>query len=166
MRRVIALIIISIFLILPSVGGQTTTIQPMKVWTDKPTYTLGEDAAVFWDKNGPCINLSGASGIMNWSGGSGGINVSMPLTQSQLESGSLPSSGLLGGFHALQDIGNWTITLDVQAPNCHAQGTTTFSVAGGGILYELFSSSTIWVPAMIIVVLGLALILYRRHSRK
>jgi hypothetical protein len=154
----ISLIAISIFL-LPPLGGAQTAIQPIKVWTDKPAYSLGDSFTIFWDKNGPCISVPGASGTVDAYGG----NVpSEPttLTQSQLQAGSFYE----GSFDAGRDIGNWTVVLDIRAPNCRAQGTATFSVVGGLREYLLRYVVPLVAVVVLVAVLGGALLL--RHRRQ
>jgi hypothetical protein len=155
----ISLIAISIFLFPSLVGAQTAPIQPIKVWTDKSAYSLGDSVTIFWDKNGPCISVQGASGTVDAYGG----NIpSAPtaLTQSQLQAGSLNE----GSFDAARDAGNWTVVLDVRALNCYAHGTTAFTVVGGRLEYLLRYVVPLVAVVVLVAVLGGALVL--RHRRQ
>jgi hypothetical protein len=85
--RIVAtsLIAILIFIFMPLASAQAT--QPINISTSKSEYTVGEHVTILWDKNGPCVNIAGSGGYVNFYGpGMPGRKIT--LTESDVKSGS------------------------------------------------------------------------------
>ena len=109
-------------LLLPLASGQTTTVQPIHVWTSQPVYYPDDRVTVFWDKSGPCV-IPGANGTLEeeGSGYRGVVNVDV----------------LSGQYHGPElhvmaiDVGSfWAFRLTIHAPNgCVSEGSASVQIA-------------------------------------
>ena len=97
------------------------------LWTDRPTYFVGESwDTVSWTNDAPCVE-STATGVLTIEGPT--ANVKVKLDGQQLMSGSYMPS--IGQPWAPTEVGSWTVQLTVSNTPPHdldCSGSTNFLV--------------------------------------
>lgn len=135
-----SLILLSGFLMVPLTDAQT--IQPVTVWTGKPTYQVGEVVTILWNTTAPCLNIRGVIGYLTFFGA--GTIGRQDLTDAQLHGGSYTS----GKAYTTSSIGSWSATLNIQVSGCAAQGSVTWNVTA---VVPEFPSFTLSLLASLII---------------